>query len=325
MLGRLLIIGGIFLLSWSATAQEVALVPLAYHPYPDDADPLGVPYWVQGDQSWGYFQGAYARLDQDRDGFDFPSLVTDGINLLEGVAAGDHESTLAAYRGAWQERRAVPSPLDLMVNTSSVQDGLQVTVAAQAAGPVDDAGLRLHWALAEDDVYYRPPPALSNGVFVHRFTVRAINDWPPVAVDLEDGRFEAQDTIALDPTWNRDRLYVAVWVQNHAEANGAFALGEVLQATRHDVDGPATHQPASMRGVLMEMFTATWCPACLFGDEALNDLAAEAGFASEAYREPPWRYLRSPEWLRLATGAGLGALLGAATLWSARPAARRPA
>ncbi len=294
-----------------ASAQSgVSLVPIAYHPYPDDADPLGVPYWVQGDQAWGYFQGAYARLDQDRDGFDFPSLVVDGVNLVEGVIGGDHESTLASYREAWEARKDRPTPLSLTVNTSG-SSLLNLSVVIEATGPIDETGLLLHWALVEDDVYYKPPPALSNGVFVHRFTAREMNPWPPAGVVLDGGRAVMYDQIRVDPDWDRDKLYVAVWVQNHAEANGVFELGEVVQATRHQVDGGATVQDASVRGVMMEMFTATWCPACLFGDEALNDLAAEAGFASASYTEPSWHYLRSPQWLPAGLGAGVGGVLGA--------------
>ncbi len=288
----------------------VTLVPIAYHPHPDDADPLGVPYWVQGDQSWDYFQGAYARLDTQRDGFAFPSLVVDGIDLVEGLPGGDGASTLAAYREAWSARASVAAPVGLVVN-ATLGDRLEVAIRVEPAGPVDDRGLRLHWAIVEDDVYYRPPAALSNGVFVHRFTARAINDWPPEEVDVTDG-FDASVSIGLDPDWEPDRLHVAVWVQNHDEANGAFALGEVVQATRHAVGAPATTQDPSRRGVLVEMFTATWCPSCRLGDDALDHLAREAGFASHDYREPRWVYLGTPQWGWLGAGGLAGGAVAAA-------------
>ncbi len=85
------------------THPTAALVVLAYHPYPDDADPLGVPYVTQGDRSWDYFRVTYAHLDQEQDGFDFPSLVVDGTELVEGVEGFLKNREVPR----WQERSAV--------------------------------------------------------------------------------------------------------------------------------------------------------------------------------------------------------------------------
>lgn len=298
----------------AAHGQPPALVPLSYHPYPDDADPLGVPYWRVGENAWGYFESYYSIYDEDKNGFDFPSVVLDGVDLIEGAPGGDYEPTLDAYRKGFAERALEESPFTLTVSTVKDAAELRFSIDVAAAEPMDEGGLLLKWALAEDDVYYRPPPALSNGVFVHRFTVRALTPYDePVLVDLRDGAFAHEGIVALDPAWDVDKLYLAVWVQNEDETSRRFAFAQAPQATMHALDHD--HPTVQARhAVLFEMFTATWCAACLFGDSALHTLATEEGFASEAYVESPWVYLREPEIARAVLGAALGLALALVVL-----------
>lgn len=310
----LLLVFTFMALAPNISAQSgVGIVPIAYHPFPDDADPLGVPYYSVGDRQWDYFVGTYSFHDQERDGFDFPSLVVDGSTLVEGTNGGTYESTLEAYREAFDARTALEPPLTMVVNSTGT--GQDRTVAVTLDGPALSAepDLALHWAIIEDDVYYKPPPALSNGVFIHRFTLRESSPYPHQTIAFGPGALTRTFDLRLDQTWDEGSLYLAVWVQNHAEESPRFDFGEVLQATLHPLaeDGQTVQE---RKGVLMEMFTATWCPACLFGDGALDTLASENGFVSTEYHEPSFRYLRGPQWTPLAVGGLVGVAIAAVVL-----------
>lgn len=292
-----------------AQAPQSALVPLAYHPYPDAADPLGIPYWRVGENAWGYFESYYSFRDEDKNGFDFPSVVLDGVELIEGAPGGDYEPTLEAYRNAFAKRAQEGSPFTLTVATQLTSGAATFRVLVEASEPMAEPGLLLKWALAEDDVHFRPPPALSNGVFIHRFTARAIAPpKPPTFVDLSQGaRFEHNGSITLDPAWDVSKLYLAVWIQNEVESSRRFAFAQVPQAAMH-VLSKTDPTVQTEHAVLFEMFTATWCAACLFGDSAMHTLATEQGLRSTAYQESPWRYLREPEVERVVLGLALGAI-----------------
>lgn len=291
----------------SALASDgVVLVPIAIHPYPDAADPLGFPYFEADGRGIDYFEYYYGRYDEDRNGFDFPSTIFDGVKFIEGAPGGDYEPTLAAYRDAFHARAEVDSPITLTVESETIENGVRVHVVAQSAERLSERRLALAWAIIEDDVYYRPPPALSNGVFVHRFTAREVAPRPPAYLDFSNSTSaDATFDVLLAEEWAASRSYAAVWVQNEADVGSRFAFQEVVQATLHKLDSTeATVQ--ERRGVLMVMFTATWCAACLFGDSAMNKLAADEGLASTAYKESPFKYLRDPD----VPGAALGASLG---------------
>lgn len=297
-----------------AAHPDAELVPLAYHPYPDASDPFGVPAFHRGGDSYDYFSVRYAEYDKDRNGFDFPSFLADGLNLLEGAPGGDYAPTLEAYRNAYEARGRLEAPATLRVETNMADGVVHLRVDVTRLGPATSDVLALKWALAEDDVYYRPPPALSNGVFVHRFTVRSLAPVPYPSVRFAG---DASQTFAadlrLDPLWNTHRSYVAVWLQSENESSPRFERNEVVQAARHwlDAAGPTVQE---RKAVLVELYTATWCAACLFGDGALNELAKEHGLPSSRYTEPRWRYLSEPAWVPLGLGLGGGLVLGVAVV-----------
>lgn len=297
----------------AAAAGPVDLVPLAYHPYPDSADPLGVPAFTYGNNSWGYFETHYSFYDEDRNGFDFPSMVVDGVEFIEGAPGGDYEPTLAAYREAFDEASLAETPFTIAIASRPGPDAVEFTATITSVQPMDERGLVLRWVLAEDDVWYRPPPALSNGVFIHRFTVRALAPRAPAILDLGDGDAVYNGRVELDPAWDRSKLYLAVWIQNEDEASRRFAYSEVPQAAMHFTND-LNETVQDRKAVLMEMFTATWCAACLFGDSALHALATEHGFASTRYVESSWTYVREPEVFPAAAGLLLGALIAAVAL-----------
>ncbi|MFA5862688.1 MAG: hypothetical protein WDA16_13440 [Candidatus Thermoplasmatota archaeon] len=297
-----------------SAGSAVDLVPISYHPYPDSADPLGVPVVTSGNRSWGYFETYYGFYDTDRNGFDFPSLVADGVKFVEGAPGGDYDPTLSAYRRSFDGRHALESPFTITVRSMVRDARVEFDVAVNATGTMDETGLALKWVLAEDDVYFRPPPALSNGVFIHRFTARALSPRAPAILDFSSSpNATYHGSVGLHPSWNVDKLYLAVWVQNEAETSARFGFAEVPQAAMHFVtDANATTQ--DRKAVLIEMFTATWCAACLFGDSALHTLATERGFASTAYVQSSWTYVREPEVARVVGGAALGLLVAALVL-----------
>lgn len=299
---------------FASAGASVDLVPLAYHPYPDAADPLGLPSVNVGGTTLGYFETHYAFYDAEHDGFDFPSVVVDGVDFLGGAPGGAYDATLASYRNAFDARHVLESPFTLTVRSKLGPASVDLDVEVRSAAPMDEKGLVLKWALAEDDVAFRPPPALSNGVFVHRFTARSLQGVTPGPLDLStstEARYH--DEVDLDASWDRDKLYFVVWVQNEDDTSRRFAFQEVPQATMHFVrDVDATTQ--DHKAVLMEMFTATWCAACLFGDSALHTLATEQGFRSTAYVTSSWTYVREPDLARVAGGAALGLVVAALVL-----------
>lgn len=285
------------------------LVVLIHHPYPDTADPMGFPYEGAGFNGTGYYQQKYAAFDPENDGFSYPHLTVDGILPVEGLPDPKvpYQATYDAYQAALSRRLTEEAAAILEIRTQSAAD--QVLVAAQVlpAGPLPGEHLEAWMALVEDNVHYVAPPAVSNGVINHRFTVRAITNLGPL--ELGQG-VAAQLTaaFALEPQWQRDQLQVAFWVQQGASYGTRFDANEVVQATVHPVqDGTVTRQTA--KAVLMEGLSATWCQTCLYGDKVLEDLAQQHGYAAAAKAESA-SYWRPPtHW-----GVAVAALVGAAAL-----------
>lgn len=285
------------------------LVVLIHHPYPDAADPMGFPYNASGFNGTGYYQQKYAGFDPENDGFSYPHLTVDGFLPVEGLPDPKvpYQATYDAYEAALSQRLGEDPAAILEIRTQSADD--QVLVAAQVlpAGPLPGENLEAWMALVEDNVHYVAPPAVSNGVTNHRFTVRALTNLG--ALDLGKGA-AAQLTTAftLEPQWRRDQLKVAFWVQQGASYGTRFDANEVAQATIHPLqDDVVTRQ--TVKAVLMEGLSATWCQTCLYGDKVLEDLAQQHGYAAAANGES-YSYWRPPtHW-----GVAMATLVGAAAL-----------
>jgi hypothetical protein len=168
--------------------------------------------------------------------------------------------------------------------------------------------LRLYAALVEDPVHFEAPPEFSNGITEHRFTVRGFAMIGEVDLSSETRGAHA---FALTADWQRDRLLVAVWLQAGLEPLGRFASREVVQAT-HAVVGDEVLQEA--KGVLAEMYSATWCEPCLYGDLAMEEVAISLGGAAPLDLDAGPRYFRPPPSWSLVALAAICA--GVAVEWS---------
>lgn len=287
----------------------VALV--VHHPYPDDADPLGFPL-----DGVGTFQARHRHHDPDGDGFDFPTLVADGVVLIEGLPQGDdpEAATRAAYEAAIERRGAVEAAVVLDVFTDEFGEGRQAMVQATPRAALD-ADLSLWVALVEQPVHFEPPPALSNGIVDHPYTLRALAD--KGRLDLSEGApAGASHRFAIEDDWREDRLFVAVWVQQGAGAGSRFAAHEVVQATMHPwAADHVTRQ--EQKGVLLEGYSATWCAPCLFGDRAFEAVAEAHGLPSAVDHGPrTLRYLDVPgHWPVLALAALAAAWAAGRRAW----------
>jgi thiol-disulfide isomerase/thioredoxin len=280
----------------------VPLVVLTFHPN-DGVDPLGFPAEGSGADP---FAVRYSPLVAGKGRFDFPYLVTDGVVPIEGIPdpSKPYLSALEAYGQAVRLRATEQAPASLRL--SSTVDAARLEVQLAVAPRIDLAGEDLHLrvAVVEDHVFYQPPPGLTNGVTDHRFTVRAYADLGSV-----EGAGNATHRFTLDASWDRARLSVAAWLQQDAPSP-RFEAREVVQATQAALG--QTIQQAS-KGVLVEMFSATWCDPCLYGDRALEQLAVDHGIATPGTPPHAWRYVQ-PQAAHLwpvaaAVAAGVGLVL----------------
>ncbi len=318
---RGLLVLGVLLLAAAAAAGQApdgsagteaapGLTVLLYHPFPDAADPLGFPFPQNGSRD--AFATRYSHFLESDAGFPYPYVVMDGLLPVAGLPDPQrpYASAYEAYEKAIRERAKAEAPATLEVASVLSDDALTVGIRVAPVAPLDRASLRLWAAVVEDHVFYKPPPALSNGVFGHRFTVRALADLGPVDV-AEGAPSEWVRPFPLDAGWSQGSLFIAVWLQQEP-VEGRFESHEVVQSALHPVGGPATVQ--SGRGVLLEMYTATWCDTCLYGDQAASDLADLYGVPNRAPAAASSGYWKAPvrPWLAASTSlasAGLAVLL----------------
>jgi len=193
-----------------ADMDEVAV--LAYHPLDDD--PFGSPaieerlelYEVSG----------------------FPTFVINGGGRLEG--ASSQSGTEEQYR---QLFAANPPAEGVGVRVAAPQVANDsATLAAQATGALPEGdGWELWLVLYEDHRYWYGWDGEgegSNGMRLHRWTVRAIAEPEPLTAEA------VNRTVVLDAGWDRDNLGVVAFIQNNVTR-------EVLVA---GFSGPAFHRAA---------------------------------------------------------------------------------
>jgi len=285
-----------------APTAAPALTVLVVHPH-DGVDPFGIA--MNGTDP---FAERYGPLVADKGRFDFPFFVTDGVEPIESLPdpGKPYVATHDAYAAAIAQRTHEEPPATLTLASHAAGDQALVDVAVAPRQPLPGEHLHLWLALAEDHVRYQPPPGLTNGVTDHRFTLRAVADLG--ALDLA-APANATHTFQLDPSWARDRLSVAAWLQQ-AAPTPRFDAREVAQATHADLGATVVQQA---KGVLVEEYSATWCDPCLYGDKALEDLAVSYGVA-DAAAAPSSRYLHwtaadaVPVLVAALLGAGVVAL-----------------
>ncbi|MHB8632870.1 MAG: hypothetical protein ACYDBQ_02720 [Thermoplasmatota archaeon] len=302
----------VLLVGPAAALPGPGVTVLVYHQYPDPADPLGVPFRDGVDA----FTDRYASLPPSGF-FDFPYLVADGRLPVASIpnATAPFASTLSAYQAVFAERLQSEAPLGLTLATTVHDASVAVTLDVRPRSPLG-SGLHAWLSLVQDHLEYTPPPALSNGVTDHRFTVRDSADLG--ALNLANGSAShLQHAFLLAPGADLSQMYVAAWVQNGAA--GRFQPQEVVQATMHALTDP---EPTVQdeKGVLIELLSAVWCKPCLFGDLAVARLAQEHGLPQlQAASAPNLSYWRPPQAPWQAGAAALGAAL--VGWWATR---RRP-
>ena len=215
-------------LALEAVADMADVAVLAYHPFEDD--PFGSPAIEE-------------RLEL-YEVTGFPTFVINGGGRIEG--ASSQSGTEEQYR----QLLAANSPAEgtgVRVAAPQVANGT-AALAAQATGTLPDGdGWELWLVLYEDHRYWYGWDGEgngSNGMRLHRWTVRAIAEPEPLSVEA------VNRTLALDANWDRDNLGVVAFIQNNATL-------EVLVA---GFSGPEFHraeeeQPLPAPGALLPVLS----------------------------------------------------------------------
>lgn len=285
-----------FVLLSSASAQapegmnQVQVSVLKHHPYPDKplaegGDPLGFPAAnVSGRPSdWmRYYYGAYVT----------PTTVFDGIDIAESVKNSNQAEFYQDYRLRLMNQLSVGSPLVVRVEGTLTDEQGEVSVRIVPISQIRSGTFVARVVVFEDDVQHLG----ENGVPVHRFVAREM--LAPETVTLEAG-----EPVAFNRTfqvgtnhegkpWDTSKLGVVAYVQQVGDDGGQFEPKQVLQSATYLFRqvGPTSQVQKS---VLIEEWTASWCPACVYGDGAVDLLARQFGIASAsdqpdgpAYFEP---------------------------------------
>lgn len=299
--------------------NEVRLAVIEYHPFPDaDGDPFG--FWAVNDsfnvpRDWmrGYYGAA-----------SFPTARFDGVGLVANSPDSRPQQFEDDYRREFDARAQQDSPFILNVSGSlnATHALMAVKVVNRGAEP---QGMVLRGALFTDDVPFDAP----NQVLNHRFVARARFPDTPLQVAVNTA---VTHTLAIPLPMDRDgnplprsTMGVVFYVQHEGDS-GRFQAREVLQSAvyyfRQGQDNPTVQ---SQKAVLLELYTATWCEACLYGDEAVDRLAKQYGVASVHDRDTGWRYFRgAPAALTLTAALLVGLVAAAYVIPLARGGGRKP-
>ena len=215
-------------LALEAVADMDYVAVLAYHPFEDD--PFGSPAIEE-------------RLEL-YEVTGFPTFVINGGGRIEG--ASSQSGTEEQYR---QLLAANPPAEGTGVRGAAPQVANGTAgLSAQATGALPDGnGWELWLVLYEDHRYWYGWDGEgngSNGMRLHRWTVRAIAEPEPLSVEA------VNRTLALDANWDRDNLGVVAFIQNNATL-------EVLVA---GFSGPEFHraeeeQPLPAPGALLPVLS----------------------------------------------------------------------
>lgn len=277
---------------------QAEAVVLSYHVHPDpragrdDADP---------------FSSARAPappgLVEASGGLRLPATRLDGVARVSDAPEGDPASALAHFRESQRLlllRQRTGAPVAIEVAGERMGDALAIEASFAPAAPLENASLEARAVVFEDGV---PDPIAPR---LHRFVVRHVE--APGPLDLARPARLAW-SVPLDPSWDPDRVGVAVIVAHAGPSGGRYAEGEVLQAAswRAGQAGPTVQVG---KAVLVEAATATWCDACRPAEESLALLASQ--FGASGLDAPVQEYAVPPSALALGgllVGGGLGVLL----------------
>lgn len=284
-----------------AAPVSTRLSVVAYHPYPETVpadeggDPFGFPAVNASGRGVDWMAAYYGA-------YYYPTARFDG--LLEEANRADFNSAsyLEAYRARVGTRLTEDTPVSLAVNGSVAAEKASVTITLSSLLDLSAERLVLRVAVVEDDVVF---PG-KNGVDVHRFLARARFPDQTIAWNrTEAGWLSAvRFDFSPHPTWRAGYLGVVAYVQKEGEAS-RFEPREVVQAATY-MFRQTSPTVQIERGVLLEMYTATWCEACVFGDGAVDILLAELGVPSALPPDSPYSYLRPPTAREAVAALALG-------------------
>lgn len=273
-----------------AFPSGVAIV--AWHPFPDlDAqagrggDPFGIPAepGAARDRMGAYYGAEW-----------FPTVRFDGVresSYAKDASLDDARGFERTYREHVTARLAEDSPLVLTL-ASDGRDPVRVTLRIVPKVDVDSARLAVRVALVEDGIAFSG----GNGVDAHDHVAR--HAFAPSIV----GPLAAGEPVELawnvtrpdparaypDARWGEE-LDVVAFVQNEDASATGWLEGEVLQSATFRA-GQAGPTVQASKSVLVEMYTATWCASCLYGDAALAAIARDFTVASaDAEATRYWR------------------------------------
>ncbi|HEX9815789.1 MAG TPA: hypothetical protein VGB18_02305, partial [Candidatus Thermoplasmatota archaeon] len=203
-----------------------------------------------------------------------------------------------------EARLDLQAPVSIRLDATIEEEAVAADALIRPVGVLNEGSLMLRFVLFEDDVGF----AGGNGIVNHRFVVRAVS--PGHHIDLSSGEFQLTGRLPLAPYIKTENVGVVAVVQNLDEDSAVFSNKEVLQSASWTSrqDGPTTQV---VRGVLLELYSATWCAACVYGDSASDALADEFGLQSVHAAEKGFEYLRRGDPIRIGAAVilGVGALL----------------
>ncbi|MEM6455589.1 MAG: DUF1223 domain-containing protein [Acidobacteriota bacterium] len=199
--------------------DEPGVIPLAFH----------VDYWNHlgwrdpfSDRAWSARQQQYAAAFNTNRIYT-PQAVIDGHH---DVVGSDRRSLLRRIRDA----RAQPAEATVDLAVAPQAETLALTVDIALRSAADGAPPQVLVAITEDGLTTPVP----RGENAHRTlrNDRVVRHLQPLDAAFTAGHAAVRAQVALDPAWQRDRLRVAVLVQDRASQRILGAAADTLAPDR---------------------------------------------------------------------------------------------
>ncbi len=182
------------------------LAVIHWHPTQPIPDPFGLE---EVDQRWDAYT---ARLDT-LGAAALPTCIFNGVSMLIGAETNPYDD----YKDNYLREREQGSPLELAISPTIAGDDLTVTVDIGIQDELVNEHLDLWITVVEHEVHR---PDIPGHEELFSYVARAVETQ---AVHIEGQATSAQSPFTLDPSWNREQLYVVAFLQEELG-------GEVRQA-----------------------------------------------------------------------------------------------